>query len=155
MRNVNQIVILEPETYRILWSWGQGELEWPHHPTMLPSGRILVFDNGVRRGYSRVVELDPLSKRIVWEYRADPLETFNTQARGAAQRLPGGNTLITESDRGRVFEVNPAGEIVWTWLNPAQKKGHRQTVYRMIRLPGTLIEPLRRNWWWWGTATKN
>jgi len=149
LRNVNQIVILEPGTYRILWSWGQEELEWPHHPTMLPSGRILVFDNGVHRKYSRVLELDPARKKIVWEYRGDPTEEFFSDRRGAAQRLDNGNTLITESDRGRVFEVTPAGEIVWTWLNPVRKKGHRQTVYRMLRLPGTLIEPLLQDWWWW------
>jgi hypothetical protein len=149
LRNVNQIVILEPATYRILWSWGQGELEWPHHPTMLPSGHILVFDNGVHRKYSRVLEMDPLRRIIVWEYRTDPPETFYSQARGAAQRLDNGNTLITESDRGRVFEVTPAGEIVWTWLNPVQHRGHRQTVYRMLRLPGERVEPLLQDWWWW------
>jgi len=149
LRNVNQIAILEPETYRILWSWGQGYLEWPHHPTMLPSGRILVFDNGVHRKYSRVLELDPVRKTIVWEYRSSPPEEFYSRARGAAQRLANGNTLITESDRGRVFEVTPSGEIVWTWLNPMCKKGHHQTVYRMLRLPGMMIEPLLQEWWWW------
>jgi hypothetical protein len=149
LRNVNQIVILEPKTYRVLWSWGQGELEWPHHPTMLPNGHILVFDNGVRRGYSRVVELDPVRRNIVWEYRGAPPDDFFSNRRGAAQRLDNGNTLITESDRGRVFEITPAGEIVWTWLNPVRKKGRRQTVYRMLRLPGTLVEPLLQDWWWW------
>lgn len=152
LRNVNQIVILERNTYRILWSWGQGDLEWPHHPTLLPSGHILVFDNGVHRKYSRVLELDPLSKTIVWEYRADPPEDFYSQARGAAQRLPNGNTLITESDRGRVFEVSREGEIVWAWVNPLRKKDYRQTVYRMLRLPGYLVEPLLHNWWWWDTS---
>ncbi|HJP05426.1 MAG: hypothetical protein QGG67_07840 [Gammaproteobacteria bacterium] len=32
--------------------------------------------------------------------------------------LPNGNTLITESDRGRLLEVSPAGEIVWEYVNP-------------------------------------
>jgi hypothetical protein len=159
LRNVNQIVILERETYRILWSWGQGDLEWPHHPSLLPNGHVLVFDNGIHRRYSRVLEIDPRRKTIIWEYRADPSEDFFSPRRGAAQRLPNGNTLITESDRGRVFEVTPEGNIVWTWLNPIQKNGRRQTVYRMLRLPGDLIEPLRGepstveplrgNWWWW------
>jgi hypothetical protein len=34
---------------------------------MLPNGHIMVYDNGTRRGYSRVIELDPLSAEIVWE----------------------------------------------------------------------------------------
>jgi hypothetical protein len=37
---------------------------------------------------------------------------------GSAQRLPNGNTLITESAFGRVFEVTKEGEIVWDYVNP-------------------------------------
>jgi hypothetical protein len=148
LRNVNQVVVLERGTYRILWSWGQGILEWPHHPTMLPDGHILVFDNGVNRRYSRVLEVDPEGESIVWEYQADPPDAFFSNARGAAQRLSNGNTLITESDRGRVFEVAQEGDIVWTWLNPIRKKDHRQTVYRMLRLPAAEVEPLLHRWWW-------
>ena len=97
-RNVNQISVLEKDTYRILWSWGEDQLEWPHHSTMLENGHILIFDNGVRRQYSRVLELDPVVKAIVWEYVAEPREDFYSYTRGSAQRLPNGNTLISESD---------------------------------------------------------
>jgi hypothetical protein len=135
LRNVNQIAILDLESRRILWAWGEGQLEWPHHPTMLPDGHILVFDNGVYRKYSRVVEVDPLTGEIVWEYKADPPEDFYSYGRGSAQRLQNGNTLICESDQGRVFEVTPEGEVVWTWFNPLMKGDRRGTVYRMIRWP--------------------
>jgi hypothetical protein len=37
---------------------------------------------------------------------------------GNAQRLPNGNTLITESAFGRFFEVTREGEIVWEYVNP-------------------------------------
>src|SRR5262245_65643091 len=37
---------------------------------------------------------------------------------GCAQRLPNGNTLITESSFGRFFEVTKEGEIVWEYVNP-------------------------------------
>src|SRR5258706_14516162 len=37
---------------------------------------------------------------------------------GNAQRLPNGNTLITESSFGRFFEVTKEGEIVWEYVNP-------------------------------------
>lgn len=46
LRNINQIAVLEKGTYRLLWSWGEEELQWPHYPTMLESGHILLFDNG-------------------------------------------------------------------------------------------------------------
>ena len=142
LRNVNQIAVLDPETGKIRWAWGEGELEWPHHPTMLADGRILLFDNGVRRGFSRVVEMDPSSGSIVWQYRADPPEDFYSYGRGSAQRLTNGNTLICESDRGRVFEVTPQGETVWTWWNPLMKGDRHGTVYRMTRRPAGVVGPL-------------
>jgi hypothetical protein len=141
-RNVNQIAVLEKDTYRIVWSWGEGALEWPHHPTMLENGHILVFDNGTRRRYSRAVELNPLTEEVVWEYAAEPEEEFFSFFRGSVQRLPNGNTLICESDNGRVFEVTQEGGIVWTWLNPGIRGGHRESLYRVMRLPRAKVENL-------------
>jgi hypothetical protein len=40
--------------------------------------------------------------------------------RSAQERLANGNTLITESEGGRLFEVTPEGEIVWEYLNPVR-----------------------------------
>ena len=144
LRNVHQILILDQDDKRILWSWGAGELQRPHHPTLLENGRILVFDNGVERGYSRVLELDPVRKQIEWQYVADPPESFFTRQKGSAQRLPNGNTLICEGDPGRAFEVTRAGEIVWEWLNPLVRAGRRASLYRMWRLPPDAVEPLLR-----------
>jgi hypothetical protein len=141
-RNVNQIAILDGKTMVILWVWGQGELQWPHHPTMLDNGNILVYDNGVDRDYSRILEVDPRAESIVWEYVADPPAGFYSRFKGSCQRLPNGNTLICESERGRCFEVTPDGDIVWEWINPAVKNGQRVQVYRMMRYPPEYIEPL-------------
>jgi hypothetical protein len=141
-RRVNQIAIMDWNTKEFLWVWGEGELEWPHHPTMLENGNILIFDNGVEREYSRVIELNPVTEEIDWEYVADPPESFYTFEKGSAQRLPNGNTLICEGDQGRVFEVTSDGETVWEWLNPILRKGKRVQVYRMTRLPAGTIEPL-------------
>jgi hypothetical protein len=144
LRNVNQIAVLDWQSGDILWSWGEGRLEWPHHPTLLDNGHILLFDNGVRRGSSRVVEMDPRSGEIVWQYRANPPEAFYSYGRGSAQRLPNGNTLICESDKGCVFEITPQGERVWVWWNPLMKRDRHGTVYRMIRWPVEVVEPLLR-----------
>jgi hypothetical protein len=141
-RNVNQIAVLEKDTYRVLWAWGEGELQWPHHPTMLENGHILIFDNGVKRLHSRVVELDPVAEEIVWQYTADPPEQFFSHHRGSAQRLPNGNTLVCESDKGRVFEVDLAGEMMWVWRNPKTERARPEGVYRMIRHSGYLVESL-------------
>jgi len=141
-RNVNQIAVLDKDTREILWTWGEGVMEWPHHPTMLKNGNILVFDNGVERRYSQVLEVDPVSEKIVWQYVGDPPSTFYTYSKGSAQRFPNGNTLICEGDAGRIFEVTRKGEIVWEWINPVLREGRRGQVYRMIRLELETVEPL-------------
>ena len=146
-RNVNQIAVLERGTYRILWSWGAEELEWPHQPSLLPSGRILIFDNGVEREFSRVIEMRPPTGEIVWGYIAETPEDFYTSGGGSAQRLPNGNTLICETNNGRAFEVNREGDVVWMWLNPATWRDRRETVYRMERLPPEMVEPLLEKQW--------
>jgi len=141
-RNVNQIAVLDRTTGEILWAWGEGIMEWPHHPTMLTDGNILVFDNGSRRGYSKVLEIDPVTGTIQWEYAGIPPASFYSFSRSSAQRLPNGNTLICEGDEGRVFEVNPAGKTVWKWLNTTTPEGYREQVYRMIRIPPEAVKPL-------------
>lgn len=141
-RNVNQIGILDRDSKQILWSWGEGILQWPHHPTMLENGNILIFDNGVELHRSRVIEIQPLSGRIVWEYMADPPESFYTSQRGSAQRLPNGNTLICDGNAGRAFEVDSGGGIVWEWLNPDVKGGRREQIYRITRLSPGAVEAL-------------
>ncbi len=143
MRNQDAIVIFDWEARKAVWAWGQGELLGPHDATVLPDGHILVFDNGVGRNWSRVVELDPLTKRIVWEYRAREGEAFFTESRGSNQRLPNGNTLIGESDAARVFEVTPDGRMVWEFINPASD-GRRATLGRAERVSVEVVRDLWR-----------
>ena len=58
---------------------------------------------------------------------------------GTAQRLANGNTLITESDSGRAFEVTREGEIVWEFWNPERVTVEGQeyiaTLFEVVRLP--------------------
>ncbi len=144
VRNVDLIGVLDPETRRFVWSWGPGELEHPHHPSLLDNGNLLIFDNGRYQGRSRVIELDPFTNEIVWEYTGSPPESFYSQSRGAAQRLANGNTLITESNKGRVFEVTPAGEIVWEYFESTTRGDggdalERATIYRMMRVAPEVV----------------
>jgi hypothetical protein len=135
-RHVNNIFIIDQDTGKPVWSWqGEPELDWQHHPVMLPSGNILVFDNGTRREFSRVLELDPVNQAVVWMHEADERADFFTARGGDAQRLPNGNTLICESEKGRVFEITPEGEIVWEFWHPEITDGQkRKTIYRMERI---------------------
>jgi hypothetical protein len=132
-REINRIVILDPGLGRLLWVWGKGELEGQHHATFLDNGNIMVFDNGVRRKKSRVLEVNPKTRQIEWSHTADNLYT---RLRGSAQKLPNGNVLITESDKGHVIEVTPKGRVVWEFWNPdviGDDPPTRGVIYRMTR----------------------
>ena len=131
MRNINTIAILDGHTLEVLWVWGPTNLTYQHHPTLLKNGNILLFDNGSKQ--SRVIEIDPLSGRIVWWYK--PGDSFFSATRGSNQRLPNGNTLITESDTGYVLEVSPKREVVWKFANPkVNRKKEREAIWRMTRV---------------------
>jgi hypothetical protein len=143
IRNINLIIIVDIENEKIIWEWGQNNLDMPHDSRLLDNGNILIFDNGWHRGYSRIIELNPITKEIVWEYTGDPKESFFTKERGGNQRLPNGNTLITESEKGRVFEVTKKGKIVWEWFNPFfTEDNKRSTLYRMNRLDKNKVKEL-------------
>jgi integrase len=131
-RRQNIVAIVDWESNRLLWSWGQDELLGPHEGRVLASGNILIFDNGTKRTGSRVIEVDPMSREIVWEYRGKSPQDFFTSGRGGAERLANGNTLITESAKGQAFEVTPEGEQVWIFLTPhLTREDHRLTFRRM------------------------
>lgn len=135
---IDVVAVVDPRQRRVVWQWGPGELEGPHNPRVLDNGHILIFDNGVRRGYSRVVEVDPASNRIVWSYEDQKREEFYSPVCGGAQRLPNGNTMITDTVGGRVFEVTSDGELVWEFYTPLpgdeNLSATRPTIYRMERV---------------------
>ena len=120
-RVLDTVALVDRSTGEITWKWGPGNISHQHHPTYLDNGNVLLLDNGAhRRGlsYSRVVEVDPATSEIVWQYQGSPMVSFFTHFTGGAQRLPNGNTLITEGQTGRLFEVTPVGEIVWEYVSP-------------------------------------
>ena len=137
IRNQNLVAVVDLDSEEIIWSWGADELEHPHDPSVMANGNILIFDNGYRRQYSRIIELDPVSKEIVWEYRDNPPEDFYSETRGSSQELPNGNILIADSRNGRAFEITRSGEIVWEFFNPNLKQvgetTQRAAIFRMRR----------------------
>jgi hypothetical protein len=134
----------------ILYRWGNPQqydrgaaadrkLYQQHHthwiePGLPGAGNILVFNNGIGRGYSSVDEIVPpvdasgvyaLASGAAfgpaspaWTYVGSPAASFYSAEISGAQRLPNGNTLVTEGVRGNLFEVTAAGEVVWQYVNP-------------------------------------
>ena len=143
LRHQDRIAVVGLESPELRWSWGDGELEGPHDATWLDDGNVLVFDNGLARGWSRVIEIDPTTDSVVWEYRAPVRERFHSATRGSAQRLANGNTLVTNSEAGQAFEVSSAGVVVWEYWNPSfTDRGRRRLIGTMTRLDPDLVEPL-------------
>ena len=136
VNRLNLIVIVDIERKKVIWTWGPGIIDKVHMPTVLENGNILIFDNGKNRGYSRVIELNPITEKIEWEYKSDPPELFFSSSRGSAQKLSNNNVLITECNKGHVFEVTKDGKIVWDFYNPAKDKetNRRLAIYRMMRI---------------------
>ncbi len=132
-------------------------------PRGLPGeGNILVFDNGGQAGYgapnpgspigvgnalrdhSRILEFDPVTLEVMWTSTPPDADHLGA-AQGfriyssyisSAQRLPNGNTMVTEGAGGRIFEVTPDYEIVWEYISPYfSRERKRNAVYRAYRLP--------------------
>ncbi|PST46054.1 thioredoxin [Bifidobacterium callitrichos] len=147
-----------------------GPIIGQHHLHLIPrglpgAGDLLVFDNGgaagydapnaiapdgvsaVHRDYSRVLEINPVTLEIVWQYT--PVEAgfmpfsdgskFYSSFISSAQRLENGNTLITEGSDGRLIEVTPDHRIVWEYISPYFKEFApgfaTNMVYRAYRAP--------------------
>ena len=67
--------------------------------------------------YSSILEIDPKTDKIIWEY-SEHLGNFYSPYCVGTERLPNGNTLICETITGRFFEVTRDKKIVWEYLNP-------------------------------------
>jgi hypothetical protein len=122
LRNLNTLLVADGRTWRIKWAM-TGPFLGQHDPDFLPNGHIMVFDNratGAKPGFgpSRVLEIDPLTREVVWGYDGGE-EPFYTRERGSQQVLPNGDVLVTDALEGRVFEVARGGpdRVVWEYVN--------------------------------------
>jgi len=114
---------------------GGRELYGHHDPTWLDSGRLLIFDNGRDRPggeYSRLVELElPLDQGALrppaaeepppspaWTWTAPEPTDLVALFMSGAQRLPNGDTLLTDGPGGRLLQITSDGDILWEYDSP-------------------------------------
>lgn len=157
-----------------------GQIIGQHHAHMIPqglpgAGNIMIFDNGgmagygalvpgsmrsswpnTLRNYSRIIEFNPITLDIVWEWKqANPTADYDGDGDikanerkffsayiSCAQRLVNGNTMITEGGGGRVIEVTPEGDIVWEFISPFAMEsffGISNMTYRAYRYPASWL----------------
>ena len=122
------------------WTYGQHDSHWIADGSP-GEGNIMVFNNGMNRPdgeYSNIIEIVPPVNELgvytltggaygpdepIWMYEADPPEELFSGAISGAGRLPNGNTLICSGNDGNFYEVTPAGDIVWHYINPVGQGG--------------------------------
>jgi hypothetical protein len=143
-RHQDTIAVLDPKQRKLVWWWGPGILEGQHSARWLANGNILVFDNGMVRRHSRVLEVDPRTNTIVWEYPGTKDDRFFTAGGGASQRLPNGNTLVTVTSQGMLFEVTAEGDVVWRFVNPNvdPQKRRRATIHASTWMSPEFVLPI-------------
>ncbi len=133
-----------------------GQLVGQHHAHMIPhglpgAGNILVYDNGgfsgyggptgyprYGRQYSRVLEFNPVTLKKIWEFGGDMRDPnfFLGIYVGSAQRLPNGNTLITNGVEGTLLEVTwKTKQVVYRHDIDPTRRGWISQVYRCLRVP--------------------
>ena len=120
-RNMNAVVVIDRQTLKAKWVLS-GPFYQQHDPDFLPNGNIMLFDNrggDPACGGSRILEIEPRTQKIVWQYDGCGDAPFFTFGRGEQQLLPGGTVLIAESEGGRILEVThePEPRIVWEYVN--------------------------------------
>lgn len=140
-RETSRIFIIDKASKSIVWLIKGTHLmplfQYQHYAHMIPKGligegNILFYDNGDQeRGYSKVVELDPTTTEIVWEYES---EEIYSKFMGCVQRLEDGNTLITVSQDGRIVEISQEKTVV------INKKLKDSVIYRATRFPLKWLE---------------
>jgi hypothetical protein len=114
-RNFDQVIKIDRETKEIVWRLGEddahGILHEQHNPDLLrgPGGEptVLVADSE----NDRVVEY----ARRDGEWVRTWTLVGNMSWPRDADRLPNGNTLITDTLNHRIIEVTPTGEVVWEY----------------------------------------
>jgi hypothetical protein len=147
-RNFGEFYIIDHKTGKIVYRWGNpamygagrapggcmddGDriLFGAHHAWKQSNGNVTIFDNGTLRpsgNFSRVLEMDPKTGKIVWQF-GPPMgwtwpNSFYASFQGGAQKLLNGNFLVTSSMYGHLFEVTPDKKIAWEFVNPVAGTG--------------------------------
>ncbi|MFB6103423.1 MAG: hypothetical protein ABEJ73_12785 [Haloplanus sp.] len=112
-REFDRVLLINRTTKETIWELGQEDnysiLHEQHNPVLLSNTppTVLVADSE----NNRVVE---------YEKRGDEWVRTWLYAKGLdwprdADRLPNGNTLVTDTANGRIIELTPQGEIAWQY----------------------------------------
>lgn len=135
LKHLNVIFVVDPATLEVKWWKGEPFIR-QHDPDFLGEGWIGVFNNrqdgterGTRLGGSRVVAFEPEADSTAVRFHASGGTRIYTRIRGNWQSLPNGNLLVTESNAGRIVEVDQTGDLVWEWIQPSYGRDRVPRIY--------------------------
>lgn len=97
MKPAPGVIAVSKESGKVVWHAGP-EVAQQHTPVEMENGSILVFDNGnlrpgVTSPHSTVLEFNPQTHAITWQYRDIFPPAFFSPYMGSAQRLANGKHL--------------------------------------------------------------
>ncbi|MDD4869868.1 MAG: hypothetical protein PHR77_04850 [Kiritimatiellae bacterium] len=115
----------------------------PHSAIRLPNGNTLIAC-GDRKDGSRVFEVDKEGK-TVWEVKGDELPGISLKFMAGLQRLPNGNTVMSNwlghgqfGKSPHVIEVTPDKKVVWTFAD--HKTMRTVSSLQMLDVPGDVTK---------------
>jgi hypothetical protein len=130
---IDTAAIVDMKARKVVWAVS-GMWRLQHQPTLLQNGNMLLFDNRGHQGESKVIEFDPFTREIAWMYPPNGPNGFYSKTCGSNQRLANGNTLITETEAGRAFEVAPDHTVVWEFLSPHRAGAEGELIAMLLEL---------------------
>ncbi|MFT3765954.1 MAG: arylsulfotransferase family protein [Minicystis sp.] len=144
VRDLSMLAVLDVDREQIVWA-RRGEWLDQHDPDFLENGNLLVYDNAgdlARGGRTRIIEYDPRTGAIVWQYPGPGGRDIFNRIRGDQQRLPNGDVLINDYAGRSLLEVTRGGDIVWELANgfalPGSALWYDQVSYTERYAPGAL-----------------
>jgi hypothetical protein len=128
------IAVMDRESRKIVWARA-GFWKHQHDPDLLANNNILLFNNLCDWRMDNdacVIEIDPQTYEIVWQYPDDPDTSLHSTYRGRQQALANGNVLISEFQNGRLLEVTRDGRTVWEYSCPFVAKDNPDYVCNFV-----------------------
>lgn len=121
LRNINTVFVFNKESGKIKFIC-TGWFVRQHDPDFIDGNRFSVFDNNniapeEHGQQSRIAIVSAREGTIETFFEGSDKAPFYSDIAGKHQWLANGNLLITEARKGRAFEIDQQGEIVWQYKN--------------------------------------
>ena len=126
-RSPSLVALYRPSAGKFVW-WQAGPWQSQHDVDILDDHRIAVFNNNAyNRGLGSRVE--GVSETVIYDFETgavtspflETMERFATAtvSEGLQDFTPSGHLIFEEENRGRMFIIDAAGEVVATFANRA------------------------------------